>query len=112
MGRSFILCSSLLVLGALIALGPVSRAPGAHALGGSCNATRDCREGLSCVDRDGVIEGQCSAACSESSSCQTEFGAAALCLGADLCARSCARASDCPSGTDCNVYGWCERAHR
>jgi hypothetical protein len=112
MGRWLLLSSSLLVLGALTALGPVSRDPDAHALGGGCQATRECREGLSCVDRDGVIEGQCSATCSESSSCQAEFGAAALCLGADLCARSCARASDCPSGTDCNVYGWCERARR
>lgn len=112
MARWLLLSSSLLVLGALAVVGPISRAPDAAALGGSCEATRECREGLDCVDREGVIEGQCSATCSDSSSCRAKFGDAALCLGADLCAQTCARASDCPSGTNCNVYGWCERTHR
>ena len=109
MGRLLLLSSSVLVLAAVALIGPQSRAPHAHGLGGACDVTRDCVEGLRCVDSDGVIEGQCSAPCSDSSSCQNRFGAQAMCLGADLCARSCARTADCPSGTDCNVYGWCER---
>lgn len=112
MGRWLLVSSSLFVLGALTAVGPMSRAPDAETLGGNCEATFECREGLQCIDRSGVIEGQCSATCSESSSCQAEFGRAALCLGADLCARSCAGAADCPSGTACNVHGWCERPRR
>jgi len=110
MGRWLWLSSSLLVLGALSTIDP-ARAPDASSLGGTCESTRDCVEGTRCIHhRDGALDGQCSSACSATQACQSEFGQASLCLGADLCAPTCAQAADCPGGTRCNVYGWCERA--
>jgi hypothetical protein len=85
------------------------RAPDARSLGGVCESTSGCQEGTRCVDQRGVMAGQCSASCSDDSACSDHFGAAVLCLGADLCARACDGAADCPAGTQCNAYGWCER---
>jgi len=87
------------------------RATDAQSLGGLCESTHACQDGMRCVDAEGVMEGQCSSSCSDTSACTAQFGQAVLCLGADLCARACAEASDCPQGTRCNVYGWCERSH-
>ena len=113
MGRWLLLSSSLIVLGALSLIDDPnpSRAPDARALGGTCDGTRECRVGTRCIDNDGVLSGQCSAACSDTSSCQQSFGTQTLCLGVDLCARACAGTNDCPSGTSCNAYGFCERPH-
>ena len=110
MGRWLLLCFSVLVLAAVgFASNEPARAPDARDLGGLCEETRECRSGSRCVDQTGVMEGQCSATCSESLSCQSAFGGKSLCLGADLCARTCADSGDCPAGTECNAYGWCER---
>jgi len=113
MGRWLLLSSSLIVLGALYTIDASSstaRAPDARTLGGTCDSTRDCRNRMQCVENVGVLDGQCSAACADTSACQQAFGVQALCLGADLCARACAGDGTCPNGTICNAYGWCERA--
>ena len=89
---------------------PPSRATNARPLGGSCATDRDCQSGLSCTYVDGVISGQCSASCSSTASCQERFGDDSMCLGADLCARSCSALVSCPEGDVCNAYGWCETA--
>lgn len=110
MGRWLLFSFSVLVLGAVGFINKApARAPDARGLGGVCEETRECRTGSRCVEHLGVMEGQCSATCSESLSCQSSFGGNALCLGADLCARTCADSSECPEGTECNTYGWCER---
>jgi hypothetical protein len=108
MGRWFLLTACLFVVSALT-YSDASRARDAAQLGGACSSTHACQKGTTCMDVDGVFSGQCSAACNESSSCQQQFGAAAICLGADVCARTCQASSECPSGTQCNAYGWCER---
>ena len=110
MSRWLFLGCSLMVVGAWALVDPPRDAE-ASELGGVCESTRECRAGTRCVDSAGVIEGQCSASCSENTSCQAEFGVRGLCLGADLCARACtgAGATDCARGTVCNAYGWCER---
>jgi hypothetical protein len=59
---------------------------------------------------DGVMAGQCAASCNSGASCQERFGDESMCLGADICARSCEDRSDCPEGNVCNAYGWCESA--
>lgn len=95
----------------LVTLGfrDVRRAADAEGLGGVCESTHGCRQGTRCVEQDGVMEGQCSTNCNDTLACSQQFGAAVLCLGADLCARACSIAADCPDGTQCNAYGWCER---
>lgn len=85
------------------------RAADARGLGGVCESTHGCLRGTRCVEQDGVMIGQCSSSCSDDAACAEHFGGAVLCLGADLCARACGEASDCPDGTTCNGYGWCER---
>ena len=100
-----VLCG--LVLGGL-AYGQSGRAPDARPLGGSCLWDRECLLGLQCVEVDGVLAGQCSAACNTTGSCQQRFGQSALCIGADVCVRTCENADQCPGGTTCNAYGWCE----
>jgi hypothetical protein len=84
------------------------RAADANGLGGVCESTRGCSQGTRCVDQEGVMAGQCSTSCSDDTAC-SKLGGAVLCLGADLCARACGDMADCPSGTQCNAYGWCER---
>jgi hypothetical protein len=108
MGRWLLLSSCLFVVGALT-YSDATRAPNAKQLGGACSSTHDCRKGTTCVEVAGVMSGQCSAACNATDACQQQFGTAALCLGADVCARTCEASSECPSGTACNSYGWCER---
>ena len=112
MGRWLFVGSSLFVIGALFLIDSPNptRTVNARSLGGICEGTRDCRAGTHCIESDGILAGQCSAACAESSSCRQAFGDQALCLGNDLCARACTQATDCPNGTTCNVYGWCERS--
>lgn len=100
-------CCSLLFLGAVSHLG-AARSPEARALGGSCVSDRDCQHGLSCTFEAGVMNGQCASACSSTDSCQDRFGTHSMCLGADLCARTCSSQADCPAETACNGYGWCE----
>ena len=108
MGRWLLLSSGLVLLGAMGALDD-QRAPDAHGLSGVCETTRDCQSGTRCVQDEAALEAQCSAPCSATASCQEQFGSPAICLGVDLCARACAQASDCPAGTVCNAYNWCER---
>ena len=107
MSRWLLLASCLLVLGAIFYMEP-RRMPNAQMLGGACLSDRNCQLGLACTYVPGVMEGQCAAACNSTASCQERFGTESLCLGADVCARTCKLASDCPSGDRCNDYGWCE----
>jgi hypothetical protein len=85
------------------------RAADANGLGGVCESTQGCKHGTRCVDQEGVMSGQCSTSCNDETACSEHFGGAVLCLGADLCARACGDAAECPAGTQCNAYGWCER---
>jgi len=110
MGRWLLLSACLFVLGALTHH-DATRAPDAKQLGGACSGTHDCRKGTTCLDVEGVMTGQCSTACNASEACQQQFGGDSICLGADVCARTCGAASDCPAETVCNPYGWCERSH-
>lgn len=107
MSRWFLMSCCLLVLTAVAQIGP-TRAHDAKPLGGRCASDRDCQLGLACLSRDGVIEGQCSATCNATLSCQDRFGTASMCLGADVCARTCGNDAGCPSDSGCNAYGWCE----
>jgi hypothetical protein len=54
------------------------------------------------------MEGQCSAFCNSSATCTEEFGSASMCVAADLCARTCHTQHDCPEGSGCNAFGWCD----
>lgn len=109
MGRWLLLSAGLLLFGAVSSLDD-ERASDARGLSGVCEATRDCQAGTRCVQDEAALEGQCSAQCSATTTCQEQFGSRATCLGVDLCARTCAHASDCPPDTICNAYGWCERS--
>jgi hypothetical protein len=93
-----------------ISAAPPARSATARPLAGACATDRDCQTGLSCTYVEGVMAGQCAAACNSSASCQERFGDESVCLGADVCARTCSAASDCPEGNVCNLYGWCESA--
>jgi hypothetical protein len=99
------------ILAALVTLGlrEGQRAADAKGLSGVCESTHGCQRGTRCIDQEGVMVGQCSAGCSDDAACVARFGGRALCLGADLCARACVETSECPEGTACNAYGWCER---
>ena len=108
MSRWLLLCGALLVLLALTALEP-SRAPNAGPLGAACETDGACQHRLECVDIGGVVEGQCAASCNSSASCQERFGRDSVCLGADVCARTCRLDVDCSGGARCNRWGWCER---
>jgi len=100
-----------LLFTSLVAVGyrDVKRAPDAKPLGGVCESTHECRWGTSCMEIEGVLRGQCSASCNADAGCTASFGGHSLCLGADVCARSCRSAAECPAETRCNAYGWCER---
>jgi hypothetical protein len=84
------------------------RQPDARPLGGSCQIDLECQVGLECAHVSGVMKGQCAASCNAEASCQERFGSASMCLGADLCARTCQADAECPSGSRCNDYRWCE----
>src|SRR6185295_10802855 len=101
---------TFLIAVATIGLRDGQRAADANGLGGICESTHGCMRGTRCVDQDGVMEGQCSTSCADNTACADHFGGAVLCLGADLCARACGETADCPARTQCNAYGWCERA--
>lgn len=107
MSRWLLLSLSVLILGTVGHLRSV-RAPNAQSLGGACTTDRDCQLDLECVAEHGAIEGQCSASCNSSESCEDRYGAS-ICISADLCARTCDASNPCPEGTQCNAYGWCER---
>ncbi|MGD8863683.1 MAG: hypothetical protein PVI30_26950 [Myxococcales bacterium] len=108
MNRWLLLSSCVLVLVAVFHAEPSSRPAGAGPLGAVCTTDRDCQHGLECTYVPGVMEAQCSASCNATDSCQERFGSQSMCLGADLCARSCGQDADCPDGIACNAYGWCE----
>lgn len=108
MSRWLFLSSCLLVLGAVAYAAEPSRRADARDLGAPCERTEECQVGLRCGGSDGVLGAQCSAGCNETTFCQERFGSASVCLGADLCARTCGTSEECPAGTTCNVYGWCE----
>lgn len=101
--------STLLIGLATLGFREGPRADDAEGIGGICQSTHGCREGTRCVDEESVMQGQCSTSCNDNLACTVRFGGAVLCLGADLCARACSGAADCPEGTQCNAYGWCER---
>lgn len=108
MSRWFLLLCCGLTLVALASIEPPARAADAGPLGSACTVDRDCLLGLECVYEAGVMEAQCAARCNETAACQEDFGTASMCLGADLCARTCQADADCPEGAVCNAYGWCE----
>ncbi len=108
MSRWLLLSCSVLILGAVSHYRTV-RSPTAQPLGGACLSDRDCQIDLDCTIAPGVIEGQCSASCNSTEACEETFGAASMCLGADVCARTCESSASCPADTACNAYGWCER---
>jgi len=87
-----------------------TRAATAADLGGTCSTDRDCQVGLQCTYVEGVMAGQCAASCNATPACQQRFGEASVCLGADVCARTCDGVKDCPGVDVCNAYGWCESA--
>ena len=107
MSRWLLLACCIVVLSAVAHIGP-TRAHDARELGGQCGSDRDCQPGLQCLFESGVLEGQCSASCNATASCQERFGAQSVCLGVDICARSCTKDADCPAQSGCNVYNWCE----
>jgi len=107
MSRWLLLSLSVMILGAVVQLRTV-RSPDAKPLGGACLSDSECQLDLQCSNLVGVIEGQCSATCNSSESCTDRFGSS-MCLGADLCARTCDANNPCPDSTVCNAYGWCER---
>ncbi len=109
MSRWLFLSSCLLVLGAVAYASEPTRRPDARDLGAACERTEECQVGLRCGEGDNVLAAQCSASCNESMFCQERFGSASVCLGADLCARTCSTNAECPADTACNAYGWCER---
>jgi hypothetical protein len=109
MSRWLFLSSCLLVLGAVAYSSEPARRSDARELGAACGSTQECQVGLRCGQDESVLATQCSASCNETTFCQEHFGAASVCLGADLCARTCSTSADCPAGTACNVYGWCEK---
>jgi hypothetical protein len=108
MNRWLLVSFCALVLIAIAYIEP-TRAHDAKALGGECNSDRDCQHGMSCMQVAGVLEGQCSATCNATPSCQERFGAQSMCLGADVCARTCGNDAGCAGDGSCNAYGWCER---
>ena len=107
MSRWFLVSCCLVVLTAVAYIGP-TRAHDARPLGGQCGSDRDCQLGLSCTHVNGVMDGQCSASCNATPSCQERFGSESMCLGADVCARTCGNDQGCPHGSSCNAYGWCD----
>ena len=107
MSRWLLLVCCVSVLGAVSSF-ETTRAPDAQPLGGPCVRDHECQLGLSCVFTPGVMEGQCTASCNETAACTERFGSKSMCLGADLCARTCHGDADCAQGSRCNAYGWCE----
>ena len=101
-------CTCLLAISAA----PPARSATARPLGGVSATDRDCQSDLQCTFVDDVLSGQCSATCSSTPSCQERFGDESMCLGADMCARTCGNDLACPGGSTCNAYGWCEAAER
>jgi hypothetical protein len=83
-------------------------------LGDICTSSADCGGQMVCHSdtTNYVANGQCTASteCSKDSQC-SGFGSAhgAMCIGANICVATCGVQSDCPNGTICNSYGWCER---
>jgi hypothetical protein len=97
MSRWLLLSCCLLVLAAIGYAEP-RRLPNAHPLGGACVGDRQCQLGLYCKYVPQVMDGQCTASCSSTPACQEYFGTESVCLGADVCARTCKADSDCPTG--------------
>ena len=98
-------CGLLLVAGSYLGRG---RSAAARELGGLCSSDSDCQVGLTCAQVPGVMEGQCSAFCNSNALCEERFGSASMCVGADLCARTCGTQAECPQGSGCNAFGWCD----
>ena len=97
-----------LVTVAALRLRPAERPQNGAPLGGRCEDSLQCQYGLSCVDGDGPLAGQCAARCNSDASCHERFGIQSLCIAVDQCALACDRDADCGSGTVCNAYGFCE----
>ena len=87
--------------------------PGAGSLGAPCQTSADCSGSLFCPldSPQHVLDGQCSATCDSSNACDASLGPSRACIGANLCVRDCVNDSDCPAGTTCNDYQWCQRTH-
>jgi hypothetical protein len=107
MSRWLLLSCCVLVLAAVSNI-EARRLPNARALGGQCLSDSECQTGLRCTHVTDVMDGQCAAPCNSTPWCQERFGSESLCLGADVCARTCKADADCAAGAHCNGYHWCE----
>lgn len=107
MSRWLLLSCCVLVLASIGYMRP-QREANARPLGAACIGDRQCQLDLRCTFVANVMEGQCAAPCNSTPACQERFGSASLCLGADLCARTCQTDRDCPSAGHCNDFHWCE----
>jgi hypothetical protein len=96
--------STLLVAVVLTALSCGSESK--KSLGETCEQSSDCETEL-CAQITPYTKGkQCTQVCNGSATsdeCALDFGAISYCVGTNLCARACAKDSDCPSMTSC--YG-------
>jgi hypothetical protein len=46
--------------------------------------------------------------CYSSEECKDEFGWRSFCIGLNDCVKRCYQDDDCPAGTYCSTYDWCE----
>lgn len=84
-------------------------------LGAPCAESDPCDQGS--VSESGsnpfcnvhYLGGQCSQQCETDDECVKSWGEGAVCIVAGYCVRSCAEDKDCPKGTTCNEYMWCDR---
>lgn len=81
-------------------------------IGETCTSDSDCQGELRCEDGSTGTD-QCTTTCVNSTvvedHCTVSYGSDYHCIGAGICVRSCDNDADCPSGTECNGYWWCER---
>jgi hypothetical protein len=69
-------------------------------LAGRCPSNADCADGLRCELQSSLYNAnQCTAPCSDSTSCK-RFSADAACYLGD-CALNCGQDADCPAGSGC-----------
>lgn len=84
-------------------------------LGELCESSADCEEREYCsvnANKSSVVSNQCTGSCQDDDDCVFKLISATgtRCLTSKTCVRLCTVNSDCPSGTACNEYQWCERS--
>ncbi len=81
-------------------------------IGETCSSDGDCQGELHCEEGSSGTD-QCTTTCVNSTVvedyCTANYGSDYFCIGAGICVRSCQYDAECPSGTACNGYWWCER---